>query len=138
MSEERKGEGIVSDIFFKNLMSVITFPGSAKIICERAVKTVDDIHDIGFVCETLRIPANIEEIEPGAFSNLEEVDHVEVDENNPNYKAVDDVIFTKDGRKLIYCPPNKHEQYEVPAGTKESLPKHSITAEQSALLFRKP
>jgi len=112
-------EGVISDCFYANGASVITFPGNAKIIRERAVKSVGDIHDIGFYCNTLRIPAGIVEIEPGAFSNLEAVDHVEVDANNPNYKAVDDVIFTKDGRKLIYCPPNMYERYEVPEGTEE-------------------
>lgn len=40
-----------------------------------------------------------------------------MDANNAHYKAVDDVIFTKDGKKLIYCPANKRGSYEVPEGT---------------------
>ena len=111
--------GVVHDCFYANGADEITFSDKARVIREGAVASVGDIHDIGFYCGTLRIPANIEEIEPGAFSSLESVDQVVVDPENPNYKVIDDVIFTKDGKTLIYCPANKRGAYEVPEGTEK-------------------
>ena len=111
--------GVVHDCFYANGADEITFSDNARVIREGAVASVGDIHDIGFYCGTLRIPANIEEIEPGAFSSLESVDQVVVDPENPNYKVIDDVIFTKDGKTLIYCPANKRGSYEVPEGTEK-------------------
>ncbi len=112
---EISADGIVYDCFCSYGADEIAFSNKAKVICEGVVQSAEDSQGFGLMCNTLRIPANIEEIEPGAFANLEEVYNVVVEEDNPNYKAVDNVIFTKDGKTLIYCPPNKAD--EVPEGT---------------------
>ena len=111
--------GVVFNCFFVSCVEELTFSENAKIIKERAVDAVGYDSEEGFVCDMLRIPANIEEIEPGAFFWLDEVHNVDVDWNNEQYKAEDDVIFTKDGKKLIYCSPSKSGDYEVPFGTEE-------------------
>ncbi|MDR2572364.1 MAG: leucine-rich repeat domain-containing protein [Oscillospiraceae bacterium] len=54
---------------------------------------------------SLTIPASIEEIEPHAFGYLYELKNIYVDKNNSSFKTVDGILFSKDGRRLIKCPP---------------------------------
>ena len=66
------------------------------------------------------IPESVVDIEDLAFSNCHELAAIRVDERNPCYSGVDGVLFDKDRRRLIRCPPQCVKvQYEVPAGVTE-------------------
>ena len=64
--------------------------------------------------KSVSIPANIGYIGEYAFVGLENLTEFNVDENNPYYKAVDGVLMSKDGRKLIAFPAGREGSYTVP------------------------
>ncbi len=65
--------------------------------------------------KVLNIPATITKIDREAFLASQEVN---IDENNPKYKSIDGVVFSKNGTKLIQFPykKNKNSVYTVPDG----------------------
>ena len=66
--------------------------------------------------KTLEIPVNMTYIGEYAFVGLSELTEFRVAENNPNYKAVDGLLVSKDGRKLIAAPAGRTGNLTVPAG----------------------
>ncbi len=66
--------------------------------------------------ETIKIPASVLYIDEGAFLSYS-LKNIEVDEDNPNYKSVDGVLYTKDGTKLVQYPAGKKgTSYDIPNG----------------------
>ncbi|MDO4548568.1 MAG: leucine-rich repeat protein [Clostridia bacterium] len=74
---------------------------------------------------SVSIPAGVSDIQPGAFSDAISLSEITVDAGNPYYKAVDGVLYTKDGSALICYPPQK-------AGTAFSVPDGVATISQGA------
>lgn len=71
-----------------------------------------------YALTTLNIGPNVTTIGEGAFSGCANLEHINVDPANPNYKATDDVLFNKAGDHLIQCATKKSGNYTVPAGVK--------------------
>jgi hypothetical protein len=68
--------------------------------------------------ESLNIPASVTDIQIGALFNAASLSTLTVDEDSTTYKAVDNVLFSKDGKTLICYPPGTSAtSYRVPSGT---------------------
>ena len=66
---------------------------------------------------TVNIPAGVTAIGEEAFSQCSSLTEIRVDENNPNYCAVDGVLFAKDQKRLVTYPGGKKgTSYTVPDG----------------------
>lgn len=71
---------------------------------------------------TIKIPKSVTTIYPNSFVNIQigdgnSITEFIVDEDNPNYKSVDGVLFSKNGKKLITYPSNKpNARYSIPDG----------------------
>ncbi|MDE6107461.1 MAG: leucine-rich repeat domain-containing protein [Oscillospiraceae bacterium] len=68
---------------------------------------------------TVTLPATVAELDtvPGAFTSLPLLREIKVDANNKNFKSVDGVLFSKDGKILYAYPRNKAgSEYVVPDG----------------------
>jgi|GEM_PF-872324 len=66
------------------------------------------------------IPASVNEIGEFAFEGCVSTTEFDVEEENVNFKDVDGVLFSKDGKKLIRYPGNKDgATYTVPEGVTE-------------------
>lgn len=69
----------------------------------------------------INIPQNVDEIDAFAFQtdgwNHESgsISEITVDENNPNFKSVDGVVFSKDGKTIVAYPVAKSGKYDIPA-----------------------
>ena len=74
----------------------------------------------------IQLPSTIEKIGEQAFCyTLRSVQKISIDESNPYYKTIDDVLFTKDGKTLIYAAPkllNRKGIYSVPEEVEEIKP----------------
>ena len=84
--------------------------------------TVTSIDSGAFACDTalteITIPKNVTSVDKEAFYDCSALTQFKVDSANRYYKAVDGVLFSKDGKKLCLYPANKAgESYTVPAGT---------------------
>ena len=56
--------------------------------------------------------------ENGSFSTCSSLTDIIVDENNPLYKSVNGVLYSRDGKKLIFYPMAKTEKaFDIPIGT---------------------
>lgn len=64
--------------------------------------------------QTLHIGKNVLTVRKNA--SLEELSKISVDSENNSFKAVDDVLYTKDGSKLLLCPAKKQGKVVVADG----------------------
>ena len=60
--------------------------------------------------KTIRIGADVLEIDGKAFYSCWALQNIEVDENNPNYCDVDGVLYNKDKTEIL-CYPCDHDEY---------------------------
>lgn len=63
---------------------------------------------------SLTIPASVTEIEGEVFRSCTKLTAITVDEANPQYKSLDGVLLSKDGKKLVCCPAGKTGSYTIP------------------------
>lgn len=98
---------------------------------QMALKSIilpDSLEKIGYgafnVCTALtkiNVPKNVDEIGAYAFQtcgwNHESgnISEITVDENNPNFKSVDGILFSKDGKTIVAYPVAKSGKYDIPA-----------------------
>ena len=61
------------------------------------------------------VPDSVKEIFPGAFADCPSLERIDVGEGSSEYRSVDGVVYTKDGKYLVACPGAKTEA-TVPNG----------------------
>ena len=112
-------------------MAQIRFPkslkkiGSNAIICYRSekIEIPDSVEVIGYAAFSLgdltsvKLPASLQKIGSIPFSGCSELKEISIDDGNSNYKTVDGVLYTKDGKTLIQYPHAKGDSYRVEDGT---------------------
>ncbi|MBQ7252524.1 MAG: leucine-rich repeat domain-containing protein, partial [Kiritimatiellae bacterium] len=79
-------------------------------------------------CRGLRrivIPAGVEDVSGDrTFMGCTALEEIAVEEGNGEYRAVDGVLLSADGRRLVAYPPGRAaERYDVPEGV-EAVPSH--------------
>ena len=73
---------------------------------------------VGSAVEEIEIPANITNIQPGAFVGLSDLGWIEADAANPAYVTVDGVLYTADGTVLLAFPAAWTGTFQVPESVK--------------------
>ena len=73
---------------------------------------------LGSAVEEIEIPANITNIQPGAFVGLSDLGWIEADTANPAYVTVDGVLYTADGTVLLAFPAAWTGTFQVPESVK--------------------
>lgn len=73
---------------------------------------------LGSAVEEIEIPANITNIQPGAFVGLSNLGWIEADAANPAYVTVDCVLYTADGTVLLAFPAAWTGTFQVPESVK--------------------
>ena len=76
------------------------------------------LSDLGSAVEEIEIPANITNIQPGAFVGLSNLGWIEADAANPAYVTVDGVLYTADGTVLLAFPAAWTGTFQVPESVK--------------------
>lgn len=76
------------------------------------------LSDLGSAVEEIEIPANITNIQPGAFAGLSNLGWIEADAANPDYVTVDGVLYTADGTVLLVFPAAWTGTFQVPESVK--------------------
>lgn len=76
-----------------------------------------------FYFDKLVIPATVKTIDPGFMTSYSHQGKYftafEVEESSPYFKAVDGVLYSKDGTTLVRCPLGKSGTFTVPEDVKE-------------------
>lgn len=73
---------------------------------------------LGSAVEEIEIPANITNIQPGAFVGLSDLGWIEADAANPAYVTVDGVLYTADGTVLLAFLAAWTGTFQVPESVK--------------------
>ena len=76
------------------------------------------LSDLGSAVEEIEIPANITNIQPGAFVGLSNLGWIEADAANPAYVTIDGVLYTADGTVLLAFPAAWTGTFQVPESVK--------------------
>ena len=72
--------------------------------------------------KTIHIPASVEEIGECVFAYCESLESVTVDSDSKYYKTLDGVLYTKDERVLVWCPPKGITSHTVSEATEIIAP----------------
>ena len=121
--------------FAETKLISVTLPDSVTLVNHNAFNNVQTLKSVTFGnnegirlmsnafyhtgLEELHIPANVTYIGEYCFVALPNLQAFSVDANNPNYTAVDGLLLTKSGRKLIAVPAGRTGSLMVPGGVEE-------------------
>lgn len=96
--------------------------GANNAVIEDADNTLTFGTSVFANCSNLRdvtIPARVTALPEGAFAGCSSLRNVFVNQDNEVLKDIDGVLFTKDGKKLLFFSPVRGGEYAVPAGVEE-------------------
>ncbi len=71
--------------------------------------------------QELEIHRDTKVISPYAFE-IANISSIVIDSDNPSYKLVDDVLYSKNGNILVYYPTGTNTSFTIPNGVKEIYP----------------
>lgn len=90
----------------------INIPQSVTAIRKSAFRGCANLTDVV-------IPSSVIKIEENVFDGCILLEKIEVAQDNPNYKSIDDVLYSKDGSILVkYATNKKEKEYKVLEGVK--------------------
>ena len=101
--------------YYKNFLTKITIPNSVTSIGAYAFSGCYKLKEI-------TIPSSVTTIGGEAFYSCPSLESINVNEENPNYKSIDGILFSKDGTKLCKYPQGKGNCtniYTIPIGVKK-------------------
>jgi len=105
--------GAIPDIAFYSCVNLekIRLPETVKTIGYAAFHSCHKF-------QTFRVPAAVTAIGTNAFYDCQTLDGVSVDAGNQNYRDVNGVLYSGDGKVLIYFPNNRGGGLLIPEGVK--------------------
>lgn len=82
-------------------------------------------------CKVFKIPSTVTFIDTCAFDELDSLEEIIVDENNPVFSSENGILYNKNKTKLIFCPYyNRNKVIEVPPSV-EIIDSFAFTCNQS-------
>ncbi len=110
----KDGTTVIADYALEEqtALGAVTLPKGLRVIGMFAFYNCSEIKEI-------YIPASVTDIDPSAFIKCSSLTAINVAPDNPNYKSIDGVLYSKDGTKLIWCPKRTAQRYEVPDSVTE-------------------
>ena len=123
-------DGIMYD---KAKTKIVYYPIASKLetlVIPDTVTTIGTGYTTNFMHKTnlkkLVIGEAVEDLTGNYFYNTPALETIEISSSNANYKIEDDMIFSKDGTKIVYVPVYKSiETFEIP-GTVTKIGDHAI------------
>ncbi len=123
---------IPEDAFAYTHVSSVTIPDSVTLINHNAFREIKELKSVTLGngehmmimsnvfyhsgLESVYIPANVDYVGEYAFVALTNLTEFAVAENNPYYTAVDGLLVSKNGQKLIAAPAGRTGSLTVPRG----------------------
>ncbi len=118
---ERIGDGA----FGFTYLSSVTLPNSVKVLEDYAFLGCRRLTQVNIPAGVLRLGTESGQ-ESSVFTECASLAAITVDSANPSYSDRDGVLFSKDGKKLLWCPPTITE-YDIPEGV-TAIAGHAFTS----------
>ncbi|MDO4544060.1 MAG: leucine-rich repeat protein [Clostridia bacterium] len=110
---------IASYAFYDSNITKLTIPSSVKVVGTHVFYNCEALETLVLGAQTM-LPIDYESGLLGSFHNCNALKEITVDGDNPYYKDVDGVLFTKDGKELLFYPNGREaESYTVPEGVEK-------------------
>lgn len=123
---------ISEEAFAYTNITTVTIPDSVTLLNHSAFRETKQLKSVNFGnsegmmimsnvfyhsgLESVHIPTNVTYIGEYAFVALTNLQSFTVAEDHPQYRAIDGLLVSKDGRKLIAAPAGREGIFTVPAG----------------------
>jgi len=123
---------ISEEAFAYTNITTVTIPDSVTLLNHSAFRETKQLKSVDFGnsedimimsnvfyhsgLTNLHIPANVTYVGEYAFVALTKLQSFTVDADHPQYRAIDGLLVTKDGRKLIAAPAGREGTLTVPEG----------------------
>lgn len=108
------GEATVISVPNQSTVTEITIPDEYEGV---PVTKIADFAAVNLEYVTvINIGKNVKEIGNWALENNQHVTAFNVDDENEFFCDVDGVVFTRDMKTIVFCPPTKEGAYEIPDG----------------------
>ena len=65
---------------------------------------------------SLSVPEGVTALPLTAFAGTTAMTDIDVADDNPAFKSIDGVVFSKDGKTLVFCPRGRRGNYAIPDG----------------------
>lgn len=117
---EEIGESAFTGAYIKGDLKL---PDSIKILRSYAFSTPMNSY---CAIESVKLPASLEVFEPGVFFYGMGIKSVALASSNTNFKVENNILLTKDGKKLVYIPSDATTtttSFAIPSTVEELLPK---------------
>lgn len=99
-----------------SIVETVSLPSTLETIGEGAFSNCSSLKEI-------TLPSKIKKIEESAFIGCKAMENISIPDSNGIYKTQNGVLFSKDGKKLLYCPGKKTTgTYTIPSGVSEIGP----------------
>lgn len=106
----------LNEVTIKNGVKVIDYDAFYDCDALTSITIPDSVTSVGAACfsgcENLKeahLGMGVTECSLNAFRNCGNLTDIIVDENNTTYRSIDGVLYTKDEKTLLVCPPGKIE-----------------------------
>ena len=93
--------------------------GLTEITIPESVETIGRAAFMDTKFTAVKLPDAVVSIGSIPFAACEQLQEISISADNPNYKTVDGVLYSKDGKLLIQYPCAKGEEYAIEEGTEE-------------------
>lgn len=103
---------VPSSMFFND-------PNLQTVEIPEGITTIENTAFSGTGLRSFHFPATLTKLGSSVFGGCTKLREFTVAADNPNYKAVNGVLFTKDGKTLLSYPAGKYGSYTVPEGTEK-------------------
>lgn len=93
---------------------------SNHLQCLSFPEGVQSLRSLSLVCPNLlriALPATLKDLNAWNFGLCPNLRHIEISPAHPAYRSIDGVVFTADGRELVFIPPGRDGTYAIPEGT---------------------
>ena len=104
-----------SAFFGQYVHDILVLPKGLKRLGTHAFATTDGKNAITDVV----LPASLEAFEGGVFSNDYGIASIRIDGESAFYEVVDNILYTKDGKKVVYVPSDHKGTIAIKEGVEE-------------------
>ena len=114
--------------------SALSYCGAEELTIPDSVEFIGRAAFMDSALRRVELPSSVQKIGPMPFLYCDRLEEILIGEDSENYKTVDGVLYSKDGKTLIQYPGGKGNRYIIEEGT-ETIGYGAFAQSQGDFLF---